>query len=195
MISKRSEIKNLILKYSLIFLTLVTTSLLLFQGRACAQEIAKGEVTNVSVAHKTVFTDLTSSHLKVGDIIEIFNNTRFLAYMEVIETSDVFSKLGFLQKYGLATNQSDFENITIGDKVIKVIQGDAAQRPEALLTAVSLLEEENKSLNERLPLMISEKNKLQTEVKQLKEKISVLEKNLKTINALLDEKISVYESY
>jgi len=181
--------------------TIAIIAVLCFSGISFAQERMEGEVFNVNAQHRIAFTDISSDSLKKGDIVEIFNNGNFVTYLEVYETSDIMSSLGFVQSKRLKTNESDFDRISIGSTVLKVKQGGAQEDLDALISRINTIEKQSAELKGTL----QEKNKLlenlqkegqscKQESEDLKKRTSLLKDRLNYLAEIIDKKIYYYES-
>lgn len=172
-----------------------------FLRSACAQLKAEGEIINVNYDYQVAFTDLLKGQVEAGDVVEVWSDGKFLTYLEVIETSSVLTKMGFVNRKGIQTEEESFKQLKIGNPVKAFQQGQALESMNAVISQLSELQVQYDALNKEVGqkdqqiLDLKNKNGLYVkEIERLKQKEDVLKENLEQISRLLSEKITDYES-
>ena len=145
-----------------------------------------GEIVNLTQQHQVAFTDLTSSQVAVGDIVEIFQGQEFLTYLEVVETSKAVSKLGYVQKSGLATSINGFNKISIGSKVVRLELG-TKKSFDAVLSQINNLQQQNAQLSSALEAKTKELENIQKQKSQDQEKLKLIKEKFSALKAALNQ--------
>ena len=87
---------------------------------ALSEEQIEGKIINVNKKYKIAFTDMSSPHLKVGDIIEVYQNGQVATHLEVSETSSAISKLISPKQTKKFPMRVKFQDLQIGNRVVKM---------------------------------------------------------------------------
>ncbi|MBF0511388.1 MAG: hypothetical protein HQL13_03570, partial [Candidatus Omnitrophica bacterium] len=144
----------------------------------CAQE--NGQIININQNNQVAFTDLDNRLLKRGDLVKIFVNDDEFVYMQVVESSNMLSKLGVSQNEDFKTNLSDLPHIVVGNKVVPV---SAAASTDVKNTKVENVAEISHTDTSSNSLQIQT---LSLQLKQDQEEID----HLRKLNKLLESQLS-----
>ena len=129
-----------------------------------------GEIINVNQEYEIAFTDLSSYHLKINDIVGIYRGNEVLTYLQVAESSSAISKLIPVNKDNEKfSTDIDFKDLYIGDQVHKVTE---LQEPLPIVNKVYV------NLAEELPVEPSLKE--DKVIEKVEEKV-VVQENIEPI--------------
>lgn len=172
-----------------------------------AAEQLSGEIININYEYQIAFTDLSNTHLYNNDIVEITHNGEHITYLEVLESSEVITKLVPYKKKREFFTGKDFDKINIGNKVFKVSSADSnfessyvdsidkedtVQSDKKIIADQASLNSQFKTLTEnyinvsnQLAQLVTEKNRLEENYKELERKLLASKnENVQTRNSL-----------
>ena len=176
------------------------TALLFLTLPVIADSKVSGKIVNINTELKVAFTDLVPQQVLAGDVVEIYQADTFLTYLEVVETTEAVSKLGFVKKSGLATNLDGFDKIAVGCRVIRLPES-ALPSYDAVLTRLHDAAEKNAQLlamqaqQQKAIDLLKKQNDAQLDrFKQLNDKLLSFQKTLTHVDSYLDRQIQHEES-
>lgn len=88
-----------------------------------ARSKIRGEIINVNYEYKIAFTDIGSDALSIGDIVEVHMQSGATQFLQVIETTEVLSKIVLRPSSDQDTQNRLFNRIGVGDIVLRVGKG------------------------------------------------------------------------
>ena len=165
-----------------------------------ADSKVSGKIVNINTELKVAFTDLVPQQVLAGDVVEIYQADTFLTYLEVLETTETVSKLGFVKKSGLATSLDGFNKIAVGCRVVRLPESalpsydavlsklhNAAEKNAQLLAAQTNQQKEIDSLKKQNDAQLDH-------LKLLSDKLLSFQKTLTHVDSYLDRQIQHEES-
>ena len=120
------------LRSSFLILCFICFNFLSFD--ASAEEVV-AEIININQDQKIVFIDVGRDALAVGDVMYV-SGAGHPIYLDVVEVSDVVSKLGLTKNKKFRLPNDNLDDLAIGMKVTRIVSASNAPVAQATLPSV-----------------------------------------------------------
>jgi len=182
---------------------LLLVCILSWSSQFClSDEFSRGEIININYQYLIAFTNLNKDILEVGEILSILEEGQETTIVEVIETSEIMSRLGPIQD---DPGMTDFKKINIGNIVMKEPsvhfrkedvspspnkEREGMKRQVSIETQLDTMVEHNKRLVQYLDGLIQERNTLEKDFQQKLQENEVHEQRI----LILTEKLQILKA-
>ena len=151
-----------------------------------------GEIININYEYEIAFTDLSGDYLKQKDIVEIRKDGKFIAYLQVSQSTAAISRLIPIKNHPIYKTDIDFKDILVGSNVYKVQEDDLTASKIPLKNETVHTDPVEKLNTDEIKERSKNINDENNDIQSLNEKVEILSNNYiqlsKSLSALLEEK-------